>query len=127
VRLPSIPCEKGCRSAEEPITDGAQSEGIDDRSDKRRAADRDQSIERRAAGARGTDEPLKVGIFGSALDTGNFGVSALGISTVRGLQSGSEPVQCTLFDYGGGTRSVEFSDGEWQTSVRLTGLSFSRR
>lgn len=86
-----------------------------------RATREDQAIAPAAGG-------LRVGIFGSALDTGNLGVSALGVSTVRGLQSGSSPVDCTLFDYGRGTRSVALSDGDdWRTSVRLMGVACSRR
>ena len=71
--------------------------------------------------------PLRVGIFGSALDTGNLGVSALGISTVRGLQSSRSAVECTLFDHGRGSRSVTLEGEGWRTRVQLKGIAFSRR
>ena len=47
---------------------------------------------------------MRCSIFNAALDTGNLGVSALGLSLVHGLGSRIPGVQLTVFDYSRGLR-----------------------
>lgn len=55
---------------------------------------------------------MKLALFGSPLDTGNFGVSALGVSTVAALDCRLPAMDLTLFDGGTGARpgSIELND-----------------
>jgi len=69
---------------------------------------------------------LRLGLFGCPLDTGNAGVSALGLSTIKGVL-GAGPAEFTLFDYGMGTRRSEVSVGDRAVPVRLMGVYNSRR
>jgi polysaccharide pyruvyl transferase WcaK-like protein len=71
--------------------------------------------------------PLHLGLFGGPLDTGNLGVSALGISVVRGIQSVRRDTRLTLFDDGCGVRAQTLEAGDWSTSIELEGSSYSRR
>lgn len=85
---------------------------------------------RSPAGPRGGSRPLPVlrlGIFGAALDTGNLGVSALGISTLCGLAAARENLDLTLFDYGEGERPVELAAPAGPIRVRQLGVFDSRR
>lgn len=77
--------------------------------------------------AGGEQRALRLGLFGCALDTGNLGVSALGISSVRGLTTQGPHVACTLFDYGRGRRRATLQGGGWRAPVELEGCSASRR
>ena len=68
---------------------------------------------------------LRVGIFGAPLDTGNLGVSALGISTIEGLaRFAPRGVECVLFDHGRGSRPLGCGV---QAQVTRTGCFYSRR
>lgn len=53
-------------------------------------------------------------IFGSALDTGNLGVSALGYSVISNMASYYPTSECYLFDHGRGMRKgcLEFDNGK---------------
>lgn len=68
---------------------------------------------------------LRVGIFGAPLDTGNLGVSALGLATIEGLaRFAPRGVECVLFDYGRGNRPLECGVPAQVTRV---GCFYSRR
>lgn len=69
----------------------------------------------------------RLGLFGCPLDTGNLGVSALGLATVRGLHRADQALDFTLFDYGSGTRVDTLRIGGDSVDVRLTGCYYSRR
>lgn len=71
--------------------------------------------------------PVRVGVFGAPLDTGNLGVSALGISTLRGLETVLPQLEVTLFDYGRGRRRHALRAADWSRSVGLEGCAYSRR
>lgn len=69
--------------------------------------------------------PLRVGIFGAPLDTGNLGVSALGLSTIEGLaRFAPRGVECLLFDHGRGARPL---DGGGPARIARVGCFYSRR
>ncbi len=74
-----------------------------------------------------TTAALRVGLFGCPLDTGNAGVSALGLSTMLGLLRAAPNVQFTMYDYGIGERECTIELGEQQTHARLVGCYNSRR
>ncbi len=76
-----------------------------------------------AVGAR----PLRVGVFGASLDTGNLGVSALGVATVRGILEVEPAARVTLFDNGTRPRSQELRAGDWRATVDLVPSVYSRR
>lgn len=69
---------------------------------------------------------LRIGLFGCPLDTGNAGVSALGLSTVKGIL-GAGRAEFTIFDYGSGTRRAALAVGHDSVSVRMMGVYNSRR
>ncbi len=71
--------------------------------------------------------PIHVGLFGGPLDTGNLGVSALGIASVRGIQSVCPDARITIFDDGRGIRHETLAAGDWTTPVEIEGCSYSRR
>ncbi len=71
--------------------------------------------------------PLRLGVFGAPLDTGNLGVSALGISTLCGLAGARERLELSLFDYGVGERAVELMGPQGCFTVRQLGCADSRR
>jgi polysaccharide pyruvyl transferase WcaK-like protein len=73
------------------------------------------------------EAPLRLGLFGCALDTGNLGVSALGIASVRGLEASGVPVECTLFDHQPGSGWVALCADDWSSRVRRIGCAYSRR
>jgi len=83
-------------------------------------------------GEAGTGSPLgppggilRVGIFGAPLDTGNLGVSALGLSTIEGLaRFAPRGVECLLFDHGRGNRPLECGV---PAQVTRLGCFYSRR
>jgi len=68
-----------------------------------------------------------LGIFGCPLDTGNRGVSALGLSMVHGLSQVAPGASITLFDYGRGVRESRLAIGEGICDVRLVGAYHTRR
>jgi polysaccharide pyruvyl transferase WcaK-like protein len=71
--------------------------------------------------------PLHVGLFGGPLDSGNLGVSALGIATVRGIRSVCPDARIVLFDDEVGRRAATLEAGDWTAPVELEGSSYSRR
>ncbi len=68
-----------------------------------------------------------LGIFGCPLDTGNRGVSALGLSIVHGLHQVAPDAAITLFDYGRGVRETRLAIGQGLREVRLVGAYHTRR
>jgi colanic acid/amylovoran biosynthesis protein len=75
----------------------------------------------------GTDHQVPVAIFGAPLDSGNLGVSALGLSTIYGLQSRIPELRVTLFDNGRGVRRQQLDIGGRRIDVDLRGAWISRR
>lgn len=71
--------------------------------------------------------PMHIGVFGGPLDTGNLGVSALGISVTRGIHEVSPGTRVTLFDHGLGVRRAVLAAGDWRAEVDLFGAAYSRR
>jgi len=71
--------------------------------------------------------PRALGLFGCPLDTGNRGVSALGLSLVHGLRQVAPGAEITLFDYGRGVREARLAIGEEVCGVRLVGAYHTRR
>ena len=68
---------------------------------------------------------LRVGISGSPLDTGNLGVSALGLSAIEGLaRYAPRGVECLLFDHGRGSRPLDCGVAAQVTRI---GCFYSRR
>lgn len=71
------------------------------------------------------DRPrLRVGIFGAPLDTGNLGVSALGLATIEGLARAAPGIECLLFDHGRGDRPLDCGP---RARVTRVGCFYSRR
>jgi len=71
--------------------------------------------------------PLRLGLLGATLETGNLGVSALALSTIAGLVRTGRTIELSLFDRAPGTRHdfVETPDG--RIPVRRVGMYYSRR
>lgn len=68
---------------------------------------------------------VRVGIFGAPLDTGNLGVSALGLATIEGLvRFAPDGVDCHLFDHGRGSRPLPC---DAPARVTRVGAFYSRR
>lgn len=66
--------------------------------------------------------------MGAALDTGNLGVSALGLSVITGLAERRPSVQPVVFDHGRGVREVPVDFGPaGERTIRQIGASNSRR
>jgi polysaccharide pyruvyl transferase WcaK-like protein len=71
------------------------------------------------------ERALRIGIFGAPLDTGNLGVSALGLSTIEGLaRFATRGLECLLFDHGRGKRPLECGVAAQVTRI---GCFYSRR
>lgn len=71
--------------------------------------------------------PYSLGLFGCPLNTGNLGVSALGLGTIRNLvRSGLRP-NVTLYDYGSGERQAALELDEVLVPIRLVGCYHSHR
>jgi polysaccharide pyruvyl transferase WcaK-like protein len=70
---------------------------------------------------------LRVGLFGCSLDTGNRGVSALGVSTISALTHMNPATRVTLFDYGEGIRNYTLHGRDRDVTVRQLGSFHSRR
>lgn len=81
----------------------------------------------RVAEAIPAPEIRRLGLFGCPLDTGNLGVSALGLATIRGLHDSQRGFDFTMFDYGQGTRGQALSIGNDSFDVRFIGCYYSRR
>jgi len=70
--------------------------------------------------------PLRVGLFGASLATGNLGVSALGLSALEGLgHAARDDVECLLFDYGRDAPNLEV-DG-LGVPTQIVPCAYSRR
>jgi polysaccharide pyruvyl transferase WcaK-like protein len=76
---------------------------------------------------RGGNKPLRVGLFGCSLTTGNRGVTALAYSTIGGLHTLGVPVEVTIFDMGHGERHTTIPIQGGSVDVRLIGCFESRR
>ncbi len=79
------------------------------------------------AECKGVAVPLRVGLLGATLETGNLGVSALALSTVGGLVRTGARIELTLFDRRPGVRRIELASGDWKLPARAIGLYYSRR
>lgn len=72
--------------------------------------------------------PIRVGLFGAALDTGNLGVSALGVAALEGIGNHAPAgMEALLFDYGRGVREPCLEIQAPRSRVHLVGGSYSRR
>jgi polysaccharide pyruvyl transferase WcaK-like protein len=81
-----------------------------------------------AAGARAESaRPQQIGLFGCPLDTGNSGVSALGLSTILGISEALPQAEVTVFDYGPGIRQKQLQIGERGIELRFARCAYSRR
>jgi colanic acid/amylovoran biosynthesis protein len=70
---------------------------------------------------------LRLGLFGCPLDTGNNGVSALGLSLIAGLRGACGSLNLSMFDYGKGSRDGFVSVGSKREEVEFVGCYASRR
>ncbi len=77
--------------------------------------------------APGRRTPLRVGLFGCSLTTGNRGVTALAFSTIGGLHTLGVPVEITIFDMGHGERTTTVPIQGGAVDVRLVGCFESKR
>lgn len=66
-------------------------------------------------------------LFGAPLDTGNLGVSALGLSTIAALARYAPGVTVELFDHGRGVRPTSLRIGDREVRVILRGGQITRR
>ena len=72
------------------------------------------------------DRPL-VCLFGGALDTGNHGVSALGLASIAAIGRYAPEARIVLFDNGLGPRPTEIDFGSTRVSILQRGSRVSRR
>ncbi len=70
---------------------------------------------------------LALGIFGCPPDTGNLGVSALALGSIRGLASVGVPIDFTLGLFKKTQRTQDLVDGYADTPIRLLPCEHSRR
>ncbi|MDG5466834.1 polysaccharide pyruvyl transferase family protein [Deltaproteobacteria bacterium IMCC39524] len=70
---------------------------------------------------------MKYCLFGSALDTGNLGVSALGFSILSNLHDSDPEADITLFDHGRGDRKGSIVTDEKQIKFNQLGAVNSKR
>lgn len=78
----------------------------------------------------GTDsaDPVRIGLFGCPPGTGNRGVDALRLSTLKGLADAlPHQVEATVFDYGRGLRTGGSELADTPIRVRQMGAYYSRR
>jgi polysaccharide pyruvyl transferase WcaK-like protein len=80
-----------------------------------------------AGGKAASSSTLKIGLFGCPLDTGNHGVSALGLSSILGIRRASPGAELTLFDYGRGIRREQVPIGDEVAPIRFVRCAYSRR
>jgi polysaccharide pyruvyl transferase WcaK-like protein len=74
-----------------------------------------------------TGRTLRVGLFGCPLDTGNRGVSALGVSAIDALTGIAPGLKFTLFDFGDGEREIHIPGRNGDIAVETVGCYHSRR
>lgn len=65
--------------------------------------------------------------MGSALDTGNLGVSALCLSTIKGIAERLPTARITVFDYSASIRRHELNIGGLNIVIEMVGLTLSKR
>ncbi len=70
---------------------------------------------------------INVGLFGCSLDTGNAGVTALGLSTIQGIAGAAPGSTITLFDFGAGERPLTVETASGEVEVLRVGCFDSRR
>ena len=92
-----------------------------------RLHNRAEPIESRRVGTGSNPTRLRIGLFGCPLDTGNSGVTALALATVRGLSRPGIPIDLTIFDHGRGERVTRLPIDNGQMDVRQVGCYSSRR
>lgn len=68
-----------------------------------------------------------VALAGASLDTGNLGVSALGLSVIQGLRRERQDFKITLFDHGRGLRDFTVGRNGSAAPITLCGAKLSRR
>ena len=73
------------------------------------------------------DGPLRICLLGASTDTGNQGVSALCLATLRGVLERAPDAQVTVFDHGFGTGEVDVTLDGKPRRYRRCGLRHSRR
>ena len=88
---------------------------------------RTQGISSAADASAASTRPQRIGLFGCPLDTGNSGVSALGLSTILGINEVSPAAEVTVFDYGPGIRHKQLCIGERSIELRFARCAYSRR
>lgn len=71
--------------------------------------------------------PPHVCLFGAAPDTGNLGVSALGVATLGGLGPRLPAARFTVFDFGRGVRKASARAGGDEVHFELCGAMLTRR
>jgi polysaccharide pyruvyl transferase WcaK-like protein len=69
----------------------------------------------------------RIGLFGCPPDTGNRGVSALGLSAVQGLLATGRSFDITMFDYGDGARPATVPTSAGDARLTRYGCYYSRR
>lgn len=83
--------------------------------------------QRSASTPRTGRRPLRLGLFGCPLGTGNRGVSALGLATAEALAAINPDVELTLFDFGPGTRRRLLRTRQGEIVIQLVECFPSRR
>lgn len=73
------------------------------------------------------DGPLRICLLGASTDTGNQGVSALCLASLRGVLERAPDAQVTVFDHGFGTGAVDVTLDGQPRRYRRCGLRHSRR
>jgi colanic acid/amylovoran biosynthesis protein len=73
------------------------------------------------------DGPLRICLLGASTDTGNQGVSALCLATLRGVLERAPDAEVTVFDHGFGTGTVDVTIDGQPRRYRRCGLRHSRR
>jgi colanic acid/amylovoran biosynthesis protein WcaK/AmsJ len=73
------------------------------------------------------DGPLRICLLGASTDTGNQGVSALCLATLRGVLERAPDAQVTVFDHGFGTGPVDATLDGRPRRWRRCGLRHSKR
>src|SRR5262245_15781734 len=73
------------------------------------------------------DGPLRICLLGASTDTGNQGVSALCLATLRGVLERAPDAVVTVFDHGFGTGDVGVTLDAQPRRYRRCGLRHSRR
>lgn len=77
--------------------------------------------------AAGPESPLRLGLFGASLDTGNLGVSALGLGSIGGFLRTGREFSFTVFGWRPGRSRARYEGADWATEVEILGCYASRR